>query len=510
MAEVFDSLGIWGLPKKQEIMMLQSLITGDPLLMVGRHGGAKTKAAKDIAKALRLNFQSYDASKSMFEDMLGLPSPKAMQEGRMEYISSPITCWDKEFIFIDEVNRALPELQSKWLEIIRSREVMGFKLNTKFIWGAMNPMGYEGTNMMDEAYIGRFASFIDFPSVLEMNNDDRIEIIDSVGMDDAPALGFWLNDKKEPKDDTEQEKDLQVHRKIIALLTLATENYILMSKQMEFNKISSFLSRFAKSIEARTSSTDTEKKREKIELDGRRLGYIRRCIIGYRAMEIAHSNLYMSELSSFEDSVKEAILGSIPVGINAENAIDDFAETQLKNVFDQLKDFFLEDKDLVKVNLNYELMVSPDPIRKAEILINEDIGKIAKNSAWTRIMEETSIDISILCMLALNIESVNRGTIPPNILDQMTTKIDNKTIKIQKPILMGESIKYYDRVTDLITQGANKIEQIIICNEVNKGIKNSKNEMFFTDDDFKVIVDSCNKSLEKIRKICRYKGSLEA
>jgi hypothetical protein len=343
-----------------------------------------------------------------------------------------------------------------------------------------------------------------------MNNDDRIEIIDSVGMDDAPALGFWLNDKKEPKDNTEQEKDLQVHRKIIALLTLATENYILMSKQMEFNKISSFLSRFAKSIEARTSSTDTEKKREKIELDGRRLGYMRRCIIGYRAMEIAHSNLYMSELGSFEESVKEAILGSIPVGINAENAIDDFAETQLKNVFDQLKDFFLEDKDLIKVNLNYELMVSPDPIRKAEILINEDIGKIAKNSAWTRIMEETSIDISILCMLALNIESVNRGTIPPNILDQMTTKIDNKTIKIKKPILMGESIKYYDRVTDLITQGANKIEQIIICNEVNKGIKNSKNEMFFTDDDFKVIVDSCNKSLEKIRKICRYKGSLEA
>ena len=227
-------------------------------------------------------------------------------------------------------------------------------------------------------------------------------------------------------------------------------------------------------------------------------------------MEIAHSNLYMSELGSFEESVKEAILGSIPVGINAENAIDDFAETQLKNVFDQLKDFFLEDKDLIKVNLNYELMVSPDPIRKAEILINEDIGKIAKNSAWTRIMEETSIDISILCMLALNIESVNRGTIPPNILDQMTTKIDNKTIKIKKPILMGESIKYYDRVTDLITQGANKIEQIIICNEVNKGIKNSKNEMFFTDDDFKVIVDSCNKSLEKIRKICRYKGSLEA
>ena len=100
MAQVFNSMGVWGIPKEHEIMMLQSLVTGDPLLMVGKHGAAKTKAAKDIARILSLSFQSYDASKSMFEDMLGLPNPKALQEGRMEYVNSPITCWDKEFIFI--------------------------------------------------------------------------------------------------------------------------------------------------------------------------------------------------------------------------------------------------------------------------------------------------------------------------------------------------------------------------------------------------------------------------
>lgn len=506
MAEVFNSLGIWGIPKKQEIVMLQSLITGDPLLIVGKHGSAKTKTAKDIARALELDFQSYDASKSMFEDMLGLPNPKAMQEGRMEYISSPITCWDKEFIFIDEVNRAIPELQSKWLEIIRSREVMGFKLDCKFIWGAMNPIGYEGTNMLDEAYIGRFASFVDFPSVLEMNNDDRIEIVNSVGMDDAPALGYWLKNKR---DKVKNKEDYTLARKkISALLTLATENYLLMSTQVEFNLLSRFLSRFAKSLQHNTNSTDSEKKRNAIELDGRRLGYIKRAILGYRAMELAYSSLYMSELDDFESSVKNAILSSIPFGINEENAMDEWGESQVKNSFDQLKDYFVGE-DLKKVNLNYELMVSPDPIRKAEILMNEDIGQIAKNSAWTRILEETSIDISILSMLALNIESVSQGTIPQNILDQMARKIDSSAIVVKSPVLIGESVKYYDKVNNLISQGANKIEQLIICNEINKGLSELSSQMFFDEKDFEEIVSSCNKSLEKIRKICRHEGELE-
>ena len=505
LAQVFNEMGVWGIPKEHEVMMLQSLVTGDPLLMVGKHGAAKTKAAKDVANALELSFQSYDASKSMFEDMLGLPNPKALQEGNMEYVSSPITCWDKEFIFIDEVNRATPELQSKWLEIIRSREVMGFDLQCKFIWGAMNPVGYEGTNMLDEAYIGRFASFIDFPSVLEMGSDDRIEVINSIGMDDAPALGYWTGERKE-KVSKDEEK---ARRKLRLLLVLATENYMLMSKQPEFDILSDFLSKFAKSLQSRTTSSAKEKARQAIELDGRRLGYIKRCIIGYRAMELAHSNLYGSELGNFTNSVKTAIMFSIPFGINETNAIDSEGEAHAKNVFDQLQDFF-DNQDLEMVNLNYELMVSSDPIRKAEILINEDINKIAKNSAWTRILEETSTDVSILCMLALNIEANNQGTIPQNVLDQMTKKVSNKSFRVTRPTLIGQSIKYYDKVTNLIEQAENKVEKIVICNEINKRLNELQGNLMFNDKDFQTIVDSCNSAIENYRRICRSNKKLEA
>ena len=40
---------------------------------------------------------------------------------------SAVTVWDKQFVLIDEINRAVPELQAKWLEIIRSRKIMGFE-----------------------------------------------------------------------------------------------------------------------------------------------------------------------------------------------------------------------------------------------------------------------------------------------------------------------------------------------------------------------------------------------
>ena len=89
---------------------------------------------------------------------------------------SPVTVWDKELILIDELNRAIPELQSKWLEIIRSRKIMGFSTQVKWVWAAMNPMTYSATQALDEALIGRFALFIYPPDVLQMSEEDRISV----------------------------------------------------------------------------------------------------------------------------------------------------------------------------------------------------------------------------------------------------------------------------------------------------------------------------------------------
>jgi len=164
---ILHKLGIFGWKEADENLVMASLLTGDPILLIGNHGCAKTHVANKVAEALGRTFLAYDASKAMFEDVLGYPNVEKLKRGVVEYVPSSVTVWDKELILIDELNRAVPELQSKWLEIIRSRKIMGFPTKVKWVWAAMNPMSYSATQALDEALIGRFAQFIYPPDVLE-------------------------------------------------------------------------------------------------------------------------------------------------------------------------------------------------------------------------------------------------------------------------------------------------------------------------------------------------------
>jgi len=108
-----QQLGIYGWKEQDEDLVMASLLIGDPLLLVGNHGCAKTHVANRVAEALGKRFLVYDASKAMFEDVLGYPNVEKLKQGVIEYVPSPVTVWDKELILIDELNRDIPELQSK-------------------------------------------------------------------------------------------------------------------------------------------------------------------------------------------------------------------------------------------------------------------------------------------------------------------------------------------------------------------------------------------------------------
>ena len=195
MKKILEKLGIYGWTPESENLALASLLTGDPLLMIGTHGSAKTHVAYKLAEALDRRFLSYDASKALFEDVLGFPNVESLKAGKVEYVPSAVTIWDKEFVLIDEINRALPELQAKWLEIIRSRKIMGFPTDVKWVWAAMNPMNgsYNGTQVMDAALIGRFATFLYPPEALDMEESDRIRVVEHINGDDAPSLHVWAS-----------------------------------------------------------------------------------------------------------------------------------------------------------------------------------------------------------------------------------------------------------------------------------------------------------------------------
>ena len=79
---ILTQLGIFGWKEADENLVLASLLTGDPLLLIGNHGAPRTHVANKVAQALGRAFLVYDASKAMFEGRAGLPKCGAAQTRR--------------------------------------------------------------------------------------------------------------------------------------------------------------------------------------------------------------------------------------------------------------------------------------------------------------------------------------------------------------------------------------------------------------------------------------------
>lgn len=87
---ILNQLGIFGWREADENLLIASLLTGDPLLLIGNHGCAKTHVAQKMGEALGRRFLVYDASKAMFEDVLGYPNVEKLKHGIVEYVPSPV------------------------------------------------------------------------------------------------------------------------------------------------------------------------------------------------------------------------------------------------------------------------------------------------------------------------------------------------------------------------------------------------------------------------------------
>lgn len=188
--------------EQMEIALLAGLVTGDPVLLIGEHGSAKTALVSRLASLLDLRFWAYDASKALFEDLIGFPDPFSLQRGVVEYAPTPLSIWDKEFVLVDELSRAAPPMQNKWLELLRSRQVMGRKVTgLQHVLAAMNPPGYLGTQPLDAALLGRFAWILDVPAASNMELEDVITVAGTITTDDAPLVSDMLRDGERPHPD---------------------------------------------------------------------------------------------------------------------------------------------------------------------------------------------------------------------------------------------------------------------------------------------------------------------
>lgn len=437
---ILEKLGIYGWKEKKESLVLAALLTGDPLLLIGTHGTAKTYLAKIIARALEEKFIVYDASKALFEDVLGYPNIEKLKSGVVDYIPSPVTVWDKSFVLIDELNRALAEMQNKWLELIRSRRIMGYPTSVRWVWAAMNPLSYSATETLDEALIGRFALFLYPPQVLEMEEKDRAKVAQMNGEDDAPAIGRWTEDGVKGTVSWEEVKKTGMSLKRI----LRKASFYFNLLRADMNTLPEFLAKFSQLL--------FRESKGKISLDGRRLGFIYRNLLANRAVELAKSELLGKKPPEFSEQARYIVQASIPIGINDEEVKKEEDSHKIEICIDLLSSYFEPGSNLDRVNHIYELFTTKDLIRKAELLLTMDLGELAQSKAWNDLAKSEK-DVSILAYVALQAEARKPGTVPKELLEALSQSVHlERFCSSRLNRLRGENVEYIEEVETLLEQ----------------------------------------------------------
>lgn len=477
-----ESLGIFGWNRLQENLLLSSILTGDPLLMIGKHGSAKTAVAFAISKALGSRFISYDASKAMFDDVLGYPNPGKLSHGEIEYVQSPLTIWDKEFILIDEINRPVYEMQSKWLEIIRSRRIMGFPTDVRWVWAAMNPACYAATKELDDALIGRFAYFLYVPEFMDMDEGHRVSITQHINGDDAPAMSHWKRDFKKVSKKAGKTENLHEIMEKAAI--------IFDSLRGESKLFAEFISKYAELLKRDT--------RQKLIIDGRRAGFIQRAIIASKAISLARGE----EVEDNFDLVKHAVMSSLPLGLNSDAGRDADLENTANNTLGFFSDMFKGDID--KLYDIYEMLTTKDIIKKLRLMLRTDLNELARISSWQEILAisepaegvnpqqpfipggaigqnratkkkdkiskhdkddiaASKDKISLMAYCALSIEAAKPGSVPTEMLTRLGERIDLKTFDTtQFPPLLDLNVQYAHVLSGLVARD-NPVESLIAC-----------------------------------------------
>ncbi len=180
-------LGVYGYDPVEPVI-LAALVSGDPLLLVGKAGTGKTFLLNSLSEALQLEHRHYNASLIAFDDLVGFPWPEEQGTG-IRYIETPATVWKAESVLVDEINRCKPEHQNRLFSLVHERRIQGLKLEKlRYRWAAMNPPGfdqdgegYSGCEPLDAALADRFAFIVNVADWPDLEESDQIAIADPRG-----------------------------------------------------------------------------------------------------------------------------------------------------------------------------------------------------------------------------------------------------------------------------------------------------------------------------------------
>jgi MoxR-like ATPase len=187
---ITEELAVYGW-SHLDAVVLASLATEAPVLLVGTHGTAKTLLVERLSQVLDLQLRHYNASFINYDDLVGIPMPDETNENLRFITSKQGAIWEAEFVFFDEISRCRPDMQNKLFPILHERKVLGMPLsNLQHRWAAMNPPipndpsaevdpneYYIGSEMLDIALIDRFPFILSAPPWRELSRRDQMRII---------------------------------------------------------------------------------------------------------------------------------------------------------------------------------------------------------------------------------------------------------------------------------------------------------------------------------------------
>jgi len=435
MAILLDKLKIFGVPPTVENGILAGLVLGDPVLLIGGPGSAKTdsvhmlgcalaeKNRKDLnydSKVRKFNHRVYDMSSCQFEDIVGIPSPEAMKEGKLEFLQTPITIWGKNLVCLDEINRSLSEIQSKLLELVRDRTVQGIKTGVRYILACMNPFGDKGTNEMNGALVDRFMIYLNYKGFCDLEEDTRLQIINRVGHSDATVLKSNSKEKFSIEiGDTVNEHLAAVGEEITTLTSRATEIYSDLEKDVG-TTLSLIIDKVLQSL---NNHMIDQKDTERSDLtSGRRAGLIYRGALATRAIELAKSEIYNTRVGTMFHHLMDVIPKCIPFGISGRmdpSVVSSYVARVKEDISCFWDTLEAEEGTAKAVNIAYEILRGKSDFRRLYLLLKyqKSLNEMAATSGWNKLI--ASYDPTkepILTSIVHRINCVNPGIIPQNVV----------------------------------------------------------------------------------------------
>lgn len=461
---IFDKLQIFGVDPADEKAIFAGVLLGDPVLLIGPHGSAKTELGKAVAVALQeyskqnypineeiaaeitrtgllpknwFKYATYDCSKMQFEEIIGFPNPSTFQEGHVSYVESPVTIWDKELVILDEFNRQSSRQQNSLFELIRSRTIYGQPTGTSIIFACMNPFGMEGTEILDEALVDRMCMFIYTNSFDKLDDEIRENIIQKIGANDSPGISLWSDYISEhATNHLEVNEELSnIGKEISILLTKATKIFFDL-KEKSGDAYALFINRFADLLRDQGKNSDLQ-----ISISSRRASMMFRSLLAYRAIELTLSEIYNTDVDELEHSFFNVLIRTLPVGIaESTGAVNADLEYQINNILATMASFFTHSNYTqlrTSMDVLGELLTSDNITRKTRLLLEYgQVGSELSYSMWNEIsnieindikkdLNSVNIQKLLISFIVGNLYHYSNEFIPENVAEKIIEYLPN-------------------------------------------------------------------------------------